>query len=358
MTSRACRNPITRIIAFALTLSSCCALTGNLVAQDWAAGPADDSSLVEAWDAGSGAYPPQESIPAPAGESWITSGGLPPSAGNPATNYCDPSWGEAAVVLPCAGEAWCWQVLPDGLIYHSYWAGVHEPRLGIVMQHITGGDSFFDGTAGARVGVLRYGTPGAFFPQGWQLDAEAAALVRLTLDEIRDFETADYRVGVPLTYGVENWQYKLAVYHLSSHLGDEYAIAHPGSLNDRINYVRDEVVFGASYYPALWARLYAEAGYAFNVDGGAEPWEFQFGTELAQAGPTGLRGTPFFAINGHLRQEVDFGGDVSAQLGWLWRGNSAQVMRIGLHYFNGKSSQYQMFNQSEQQIGVGLWYDF
>src|SRR6185503_10007166 len=102
--------------------------------------------------------------------------------------------------------------------------------------------------------------------------------VRLTLDSIRDFETADYRVGVPLTYGIDNWQYKFAIYHLSSHLGDEFAIAHPGSLANRINYVRDEFVFGASVYPHPVARLYGEVGFAFNTDGGAEPWEFQFGT--------------------------------------------------------------------------------
>ena len=35
-----------------------------------------------------------------------------------------------------------------------------------------------------------------------------------------------------------------------------------------------------------------------------------------------------------------------------------QVMRAGLHYYNGKSSQYQTFDDSEQQIGFGLWYDF
>ena len=180
----------------------------------------------------------------------------------------------------------------------------------------------------------------------------------MTLDEIRDFESADYRIGFPLTYGIDNWQFKLAVYHLSSHMGDEFAIAHPGALATRINYVRDEMVFGTSVYPVPVCRLYGEVGWAFNTDGGSEPWETQFGVELSEPGPTGLQGTPFFAVNGHLRQEVDWGGDVSSQLGWLWRGNSGQVLRLGLHYFNGKSSQYQFFNQFEEQIGVGLWYDF
>jgi Protein of unknown function (DUF1207) len=294
------------------------------------------------------------------GETWISP---PPDRsqyfdGN--VYATDQAWAGQPMVegYPAPSPAWFWQVLPDGLIYHSYQAGVHEPRLAILAFSEEGSQSFWDGTLGGRVGLLRYGTGDAFFPQGWQLDVEAAAIIRMTLDEIRDFEFADYRVGVPITYGINNWQFKFAAYHLSSHLGDEFAIANPGSLADRINYVRDALVLGASYYPHPVMRLYSEAAYAINVDGGAEPWEFQFGTELSQPGPTGPRGTPFVAVNGHLREEHEFGGDVTAQAGWLWRGQNAQVVRAGVHYFNGKSSQYQIFDDSEQQIGFGLWYDY
>jgi hypothetical protein len=300
---------------------------------------------------------PQLVQPTPVDEAWITA---PEDRGRLAEGnvYIDePNWG-ARPHDSLMFDAWCWQVLPDGLIYRSYQAGVREPRLSIVAFREQDGRNLWDGTLGGRVGLLRYGTCDAIYPQGWQLDVEAAAIVRLTLDEIRDFETADYRVGVPLTYGIDNWQFKFAVYHLSSHLGDEFAIANPGSLDDRINYVRDALVVGASYYPHPAWRVYSEAAYAVNVDGGAEPWEFQFGTELSRPGPTGLHGTPFLAVNGHVREEHNFGGDVSAQTGWLWRGQEGEVMRMGVHYFNGKSSQYQTFDDSEQQIGFGLWYDY
>ena len=293
-----------------------------------------------------------------AGEEWIAAPEDHTQIFDPNVYATDSNWDGQSVVGPCPSDAWFWQALPDGLIYHSYWAGVHEPRLGIVVEHIQEDNSFWDGTLGGRVGLLRYGNAARLFPQGWQLDVEAAAMVRLTLDEIRDFETADYRVGVPITYGIDNWQFKFGAYHLSSHLGDEFAIAHPGSLNGRINYVRDALVFGASVYPQDFMRLYAEAAWAANTDGGAEPWEFQVGTELARSGPTGMRGTPFAAVNVHLREEHDFSGDISTQAGWLWRGQSGQVMRMGLHYFNGKSSQYQTFDHFEEQIGFGLWYDF
>jgi hypothetical protein len=301
---------------------------------------------------------PQLQQATPAEETWITAPQERPRYFDDKTYLREPPWGEEPGFGARHSLLWRWQVLPDGLIYRSYQAGVREPRLSIVAFREQDGRNLWDGTLGGRVGLLRYGTCDELYPQGWQLDVEAAAIVRLTLDEIRDFETADYRVGVPLTYGIDNWQFKFAVYHLSSHLGDEFAIANPGSLDERINYVRDALVAGASYYPHPALRLYSEAAYALNVDGGAEPWEFQFGTELSRPGPTGLHGTPFLAVNTHLREEHGFGGDVTAQAGWLWRDMEGQVMRAGLHYYNGKSSQYQTFDDSEEQIGFGLWYDF
>jgi hypothetical protein len=316
------------------------------------------------------APPPMAAVPvnpnaAPTSASWIV-------PGDPAAAACDPNIGYVDANVYCGdapfpGEGymagvddpWTWQPLPLGIIYRSYWAGVHEPRMGIQLIRMTNtGESFWDPTVGARVGLLRYGNTDALHPQGWQLDVEGAALPRLTLDNVRDLEAVDFRGGVPLTYGVDNWQFKLAYYHLSSHLGDEYAINHPGSLDERINYVRDSAVFGASYYAVPELRLYAEAGYAINATGGAEPWEFQFGTEWSKAGPTDARGTPFLALNGYLREELNFGGDFTAEAGWLWRNQIGQTLRLGAFYFNGKSSQFQTFDKFEEQIGAGLWYDF
>ncbi len=307
--------------------------------------------------------PPQGAMPyganqnlSPTSASWIVPGDQ--QAGYvDAQVYCDSDPYTQQMISPCEGP-WFWQVAPEGIIYRSYWAGVHEPRMGLQLIRLNNGDSFWDPTLGARVGLLRFGNDDPLHPQGWQVDVEGAALPRLTLDDIRDLETVDFRGGVPLTYGVDNWQFKLAYYHLSSHLGDEYAISHPGSLADRINYVRDSFVLGASYYPVPVMRLYGEVGYAFNATGGAEPWEIQFGTELSQPGPTGNRGTPFLALNGHLRQEQNYGGDFTAEAGWLWRNKSGQTMRVGAFYFNGSSSQYETFNKFEEQIGAGVWYDF
>jgi hypothetical protein len=122
--------------------------------------------------------------------------------------------------------------------------------------------------------------------------------------------------------------------------------------------VRDALILGASWYPVDYIRLYAEGAYAFNATGGAEPWELQFGAEFARAGVTGPGGTPFLAFNSHLREEHNFGGDFTIESGWLWRNQSGHTLRVGAFYFNGKSSQYQFYDDSQQQTGGGIWYDF
>lgn len=66
------------------------------------------------------------------------------------------------------------------------------------------------------------------------------------------------------------------------------------------------------------------------------------------------------AANLHLREELDFGGNVSLQAGWAWKAEeaSAGTLRTGLHYYNGGSPQYSFYQESEQQLGWGIWYDF
>jgi hypothetical protein len=257
----------------------------------------------------------------------------------------DPSW-------------WSWQVLPGGLMYRSYLAGTREPRLGSQLSYVTHHGWVWDAAAGGRVGLLRFGTPDDGWPEGWQLDVEGGAFPRLDLENERDLVSADFRVGLPITYRRGPWETKIGYYHLSSHLGDEYMIRYPSSVATRDNYVRETALAGLAFRPVPAVRLYGEAGYAFSRGGLARPWEFQFGAEYSPIEPVGARGAPFLAVNSHLRQENDFGGNVVAQLGWQWRGRTGQLFRVGAHYFNGKSDQYQFVNQSEEQIGLGLWYDF
>jgi hypothetical protein len=243
-------------------------------------------------------------------------------------------------------------------MYKSCLAGNREPRMGSELVRERKHGWLWNATVGGRVGILRYGTTDSLHPQGWQLDIEGAAFPRLDLQHEEDVIAADFRGGLISTDRQGPYESKFGYYHLSSHLGDEYMIRYPGTLATRLNYSRDCLIYGTASHPTPDFRVYWEVGWAFHEDGGSEPWEFQFGVEYSPAEPTGIGGAPFFAINAHLRQENDFGGNMTVQTGWQWRGRDGHLLRIGMQYFNGMSDQAQFYNLFEEQVGFGLWYDY
>lgn len=275
-----------------------------------------------------------------------------PPMGDAPELFIEPQFG------PEAEEGlWSWELLPDGLLYPSYLAGPRESRFGSQWVWEQDHGWLWDVTLGGRFGLLRYGAIEQGRPRGWQLDLEGAAFPRLDLERNADLVSSDFRFGIPLTYSTGRWQAKAAYYHYSAHVGDEFLLANPGFV--RINYSRDALVWGLAYKPVPAVRLYGELGYAFARDGGAEPWELQTGVEFSPAPATGLRGAPFLAVNGHLREEVDWGGSLTAQAGWQWRGRrSSHLLRTGVQYFNGKSESRAFYRNFEQQLGVGVWYDY
>jgi hypothetical protein len=240
-------------------------------------------------------------------------------------------YAEAGEAIP---DVWTWQVLPEGLVYENYLAGTKESRLSFNYFKEEDLDWLVDGT----------------------VDVEGAAQLRLDPEENMDLHSADFRCGVPFTYGVGRSRWKFGYYHTSAHLGDEFLLRNPGFT--RLNFSRDVLILGYAFYATPRIRLYGETGWAFYSDI-SEPWEFQFGIDSAPAAPTGPFGAPFWAVNGHLRQEVDFSGSITAQAGWAWRSDvCSPLLRAGFHYFNGKSNQYSFYNEHEQQLGMAVWYDF
>lgn len=261
--------------------------------------------------------------------------------------------------LPTYGdEEWTWSVMPGGLMYKSYVAGEREPRLSTAFVQEVHGQMLWDSALGGRGGLLRFGNQSAVNPEGFQLDVEGAAFVRLLPEDERDVNAVDFRAGVPLTYREGPFQAKLGYYHISSHLGDEFLLKHPGF--NRINYVRDALVAGVGYFPHPWIRTYFEVGWAvIFTSGGAKPWEVQTGFEVDSRRPTGLRGEPYFAMNIHLREEVNWGGSLNVLAGWQWRGQKTDhVFRFGLQFYNGKNAQYSLLQDNQQLIGLGIRYDY
>jgi hypothetical protein len=253
-----------------------------------------------------------------------------------------------------AAEHRC-RILPEGVLWKAYLASPKESRMAAQFISIDGDSELFDATLGGRFALWRVGNGDPFFPEGFEFDVEGSAQVRLDLPEDVDVRSVDFRGGAFFAWGDRWRQTKLGYYHLSSHLGDEFLLKNPGYT--RYNFARDVIVLGHSIYVAEDLRFYGEAGWAFWSDI-SEDWEFQFGAEYAPSRPTGLRGAPFLAVHGHLREELNYSGNLVFQAGWAWVGDeSRNLVRIGLHYYNGASSQNSFYNEFEEQIGIGFWFD-
>ncbi len=267
-------------------------------------------------------------------------------------------------------DSYEWQLLPLGTIYRPYLADLKASRMMLLPLYEKDDNMLLDGTLGGRFGLARYGSKNPIFPEGFQIDVEGSAQLRLDPGEDFDLRSTDYRAGLPLSWGYNRWRTKLAYYHLSAHVGDEFLIKNPTF--QRINYVRDEIVLGQSYFLNEDWRIYGEAGYAFYTDGGAEPWEINVGVEyspiqpvrigsrtLGRQLPNNVVSGPFLAAHGNLREELNWSGNVTLQSGWQWRNMAdGRLLRIGGHIFSGLSNHYEFFNAYELQMGFGFWYDF
>jgi hypothetical protein len=254
------------------------------------------------------------------------------------------------------GEDWRFTLMPKSLIWHSYLAGVHEPRFASVWSNDKNEGWQWDVALGGRVSMFRYGSKDKPQPDGWELQLEGAAMPQLDPEHSVDVNATDYRVGVPLVYGNGPYQMKFGFYHISSHLGDEFMIRNPTV--ERINFGRNAIAWGHSYYTTPDLRLYGEIDWAWDCMF-SEPWNFQFGFDYAPILRAGNQAAPFIAMNCQLYEELDFSGSFTAQTGWAWRyGADRRMFRVGLQYYTGNSQQYEFYKQYSQTLGLGLWYDY
>jgi hypothetical protein len=272
----------------------------------------------------------------------------------PVADFQTDANGVQTYVANCPQDCWTHQLLPEGLLFHSFLAGEKEPRFGTVWLNDPDRGMVWETALGARVGILRYGTEGAINPEGWQLDLEGGVLTRLDPEVETDVDAMDFVIGILGTRRVGRTAIEFGYGHLSSHVGDEYLVKHPTFR--RVNYVRDSLLFGLSYDVTPDVRVYGEIAYAPGAQGGAKPLEAQFGSEYSPARPYFA---PFAAINAHYREDFGFQFSINVEAGVQLRGPTTnRLIRIGVQHYNGKSLQYEFFDEYETLTGAGMWVDF
>lgn len=177
---------------------------------------------------------------------------------------------------------------------------------------------------------------------------------------------ADYYIGFPLVYAFDNWQFRLRGYHISTHLGDEFLLDHPGF--DRRNPSAEYLDFFSSYYFGDQIRLYAGLGYIVHQDISFRSKRFfqALGMEVRALGygyydsKQRLLGHPYFGA--HIRGSRDYKHhiDQTYVLGYEWVKlcGLERATRVFIEYHDGYSVDGQFCDEAANWFAVRLSYGF
>jgi len=251
------------------------------------------------------------------------------------------------------------RLFPGSEIYPAYLADPHQPSTGVVVGFYTRTripDSRSPRTAlstGGHFGVLRLAST---VPTGrtWQLSIVAAFDAMFDSQYRADVMgwDGDYGLTVTTASGRSPFDFKAAILHTSSHLGDEYA-ERTGAT--RINYTREELAFGVALRLRPRLRAYGEVGAAYIMrSSGQERWRWQGGLEY-QTRPTvfGGRMAWYAAADFSGMQERDWRLDNALQGGLVTRSGD-QAYRVFVQWHDGRPTLGQFTTYSEASLSLGL----
>jgi hypothetical protein len=165
----------------------------------------------------------------------------------------------------------------------------------------------------------------------------------------------NYGVTVTTAKGLTPFAFKMALLHVSAHLGDEYQ-ARTGAT--RREYTREEIAIGAAYRVHSRVRVYAEFGAAFTMRSDEqERMRWQLGAEYEHP-PTvfGRRMAWYGAVDLSALDERDWRLDTCLQGGLVTRSNG-RTIRLFAQWYDGRPTIGQFSTYSEAALSLGLRVD-
>lgn len=167
----------------------------------------------------------------------------------------------------------------------------------------------------------------------------------------------DYYIGIPLTYAINRWSFRWRIYHISSHLGDEFLVNHPGF--DRRNPSMESMDFFTSYQINDHIRVYIGPGWVMHSDRSFtyKHYYIEYGYEFRFFGnrfrKQKLYGTFFLA--GHVEnwqfQNMDFNGTYVLGYEISKLQGIGRKMRVFVEYHHGFSDEGQ-FQRRRTSFGA------
>ena len=156
---------------------------------------------------------------------------------------------------------------------------------------------------------------------------------------------ADYYVAIPITYAWRSWAFRLRLYHISSHLGDEFLCNNIGF--DRRNPSSEYIDFFTSWCPNSNFRLFGGLGIIARRDETFPHrrlyleygFDYYFPFANSYWCKSRVLGRPFFATYLRTREDNDYKFDGTFVYGYEWTRLFCDYKKIMIYleYHNGFS---------------------
>jgi len=174
----------------------------------------------------------------------------------------------------------------------------------------------------------------------------------------------DFSVAVMMSYAVDKLALRARLYHMSSHLGDEYIINNPSVT--RVNVSVETIDLFASYQLTDAIRTYAGMGYVLHSDKEytVQPLYVEYGAELHLLGNKSyyhkLYVQPFLAM--HFRNQEDNGWNLDATYAtgceWSKLQGVGRKIRAYVEYHDGFSREGQFSRVPTDYLAIKFSYGF
>ncbi|MCI5052717.1 MAG: DUF1207 domain-containing protein [Simkaniaceae bacterium] len=182
-------------------------------------------------------------------------------------------------------------------------------------------------------------------------------------DECSELVTTDYMGAITLSYAFDNWSFRARIYHVSSHLGDEFMFNNPQV--PRVNPSFEAIDFFTSYQVTDGFNLVGGPGFILNSDNSfpMKTFYFEWGGELRILGQRffyhKLYGSPFLSMYFRNWQVNNYHLDSTFALGYEWSKMQGvgRKFRIYGEYHNGYS-EGQFFTCSGDYFALKVSYGF
>ncbi|MBS0654385.1 MAG: DUF1207 domain-containing protein [Verrucomicrobia bacterium] len=196
-----------------------------------------------------------------------------------------------------------------------------------------------------------------------QLEIEGAIFAIFNQSEYSSpLINADYYVALPLSYAYNRWAHRVRIYHISSHLGDEYMNRRHHA--KRLNKSFEAIDLFTSYNLTDQIRLYGGVGVIAHSDSEMKlkPLYAEYGLE-ARVGRREwkeLYGVPYLAMHFRNYQDRDYDIDATFALGYEVGKISGlgQKLRVSLEYHNGFCDEGQFSRKRSDYIQAKVAYGF